>query len=110
MEWLGIHPIVIVASLVGGIISLYFFDGREKPDGSHEPVGSTQKLVIVLGGTAMGVFCTAIVTEGLELKNASAKLEAGIGLILAAVGMSILAKVLKVDYQGIVESWLKKGT
>lgn len=103
MDWA-----VLAASLIGGIVSLYFFEGKEKQYGTNEPITIKTVALVVVGGTAMGYFLGGGVLQGLELKGTSAKMEAGASLIIAMVGMSAVAKIVKIDWRGIAESWLKR--
>lgn len=118
-EWLAgaatalkIELSVLVSSTVGGFVSLRFFEGKQRPDGSVEPLGIKQKWSIVLAGGAIGTYGTSVVTGLLNLQT-GARVDVGIGLFLGIFGMAFASAVVKalqgIDLRGAVESWIKRG-
>lgn len=108
-EWLAgglaalkIELSVLVASTVGGFVSLRFFEG----------LTTKQKWAIVLAGGAMGTYGTGLVMELLKLQTGT-RVDVGIGLFLGIFGMAFASAVVKalqgVDLRGAVESWIKRG-
>ena len=110
---LKIEVSVLVSSAVGGFISLNFFEGTPRPDGTIEPLSRKQKWSVVLAGAAMGTYGASLVVELLALASKGSRIEVAIGLLIGIFGMSVAASVVKavrgLDFKGIVESWFKRG-
>lgn len=107
---LGVKLTLVVPSMVGGFIALYFFD-EPAADGS---CARCKKAAVVLGGTGLGLFCGPLAVEAFSLSDKNGRLEMGFAILIAALGMAIVANALKairgVDWSGVLESWVKRGS
>lgn len=111
---LGIKLALLLPAALGGLIALYFFEGKQLPDGSFAPAGNSTKVVVVVCGTGLGLFCGPLVVEAFSLSDKSGRLEMGFAILVAALGMAIVSSVLKAirttDWGAVLESWIKRRT
>lgn len=109
---LKIELAVLVSSTIGGFVSLRFFEGKEREDGTIEPLSIKQKWSIVLAGGAIGTYGTSVIMELLKLQTGT-RVDVGIGLLLGIFGMAFASAVVKalqgIDLRGAVESWIKRS-
>lgn len=101
---LGVKLTLILPSLIGGFIALYFFDEQTR----------TGKVAVVAGGMGLGIFCGPLAVEAFSLSDKNGRLEMGFAILIGALGMAIVANALKairgVDWSGVLESWVKRGS
>lgn len=107
---LGVKLTLIVPAILGGFIALYFFDEPVKPGVCER----CKKAAVVIGGTALGLFCGPLIVEAFSLSDKNGRLEMGFAILIAALGMAIVANALKaikgVDWSHVLESWVKRGS
>ena len=111
---LGIKLQVLIASVFGGFASLSFFEQKPDAEGNVKPMPRGRKWSIATSGTGLGVYGSGLVGELVHLQapalteRAVERLEVGLGLILAALGMSLAAALVK-EMPGIIAAirgWL----
>lgn len=96
LAWLG-GAKLFIASVIGGFISLNFFEKEKLADGTVVPMTHLEKWTSVVGGTAIGVFCAPSVVSlsGVDVKIAG-QVEVLAGILLAMFGMSIASQFVKI--------------
>lgn len=109
---LGVKLSLLLPSALGGLIALYFFEGKTLPDGSIAPTTLMTKVLVVIGGTSLGHYCGPLAVEGFNLTDKSGRLEMGFAILIAALGMAIVANFMKAirttDWGSVLESWIKR--
>lgn len=111
---LGVKLTLVLPAALGGLIALYFFDGKTLPDGTIQPASPATKAAVVLGGTGLGLFCGPLAVEAFNLTDKSGRLEMGFAILIAALGMAIVANLLKairdVKWGDVLASWITRRT
>lgn len=92
---LGIKIAVLIASTIGGCMSLNFFEGVPQPDGSVKRLACKEKWSIAMSGAAIGVYLSGPALDLMQLTVKSERVEIGLGLILALFGMSLAAQIIR---------------
>jgi hypothetical protein len=91
---LGIKKAALLAGLIGGVVSLRFFEG----------LTGWGKVVTALGGAAFANYLAGPASEYLAV---SASHEGGVGFVLGLFGMSVAAAGIKavrdVDWAGVIK-------
>lgn len=108
----GIKLGVLFSSAVGGFLSLRFFEGDKLPDGTVRPLTVRQKWFIAAAGWAMGIYMAGLTVELFGLTDKTGKVEIGLGLVIAAFGMSLASAINRaireLNLGPIIESWLRR--
>ena len=108
----GIKLAVLVSSVIGGFLSLRFFEGEQLADGSCRPLPTKQKWFIAASGAAMGVYLSGFAVEFFALTDKTGKIEVGLGLAIAVFGMSLASAIVRalkeLNLGGVIESWLTR--
>lgn len=98
---LGLKLSVVVASAVGGFLSLNFFDG----------LTTRQKWLTAFSGCALGSYLSGLVLWVVQIPSTH-NIEVGMGVVVSLFGMSVAAAIIKafrsLDVKGIVDSWLRR--
>lgn len=109
---LGIKFGVLLASAIGGFLSLSFFEGTPQADGTAKPPSSFQKWCVVGVGGALGTYGAGPIIELAQISTKTDRLEVAIGLMLGLFGMSLTAAIIKtirdLNIAEIVKNWLPK--
>jgi uncharacterized protein YneF (UPF0154 family) len=112
LETLGISLKLFVASVVGAFISLNFFEKRE---GETKWDAIRRRWVVMLCGTALGMFLTGWAMSGLEVRPENyERVEIGVGVMISLFGMAAMAEaynaVKTVKWGEHIDAFVRKWT
>lgn len=100
----GIKVTLVLPSVFGGLIALYFVNGNVST--------LAHRAAVVASGTGLGLFCAPLAVDAFSLPDTGERLEKGFSILIAALGMAILANIIKagkeVKWSEIIESWFKR--
>lgn len=109
LAYLGIKIQVLLASTFGGILSMHFWRIQDA-QGAAASLG--QRVFVVTTGAGLGVYIGPYSAEFLNSSNKE-RAEVAFGLIVAVVGMAVLANVVKavreLDLKAIITKRLGGG-
>lgn len=108
----GVKITLLVPAFIGGLIALYFYDGKKLEDGTIEPPTTKGKIGVVGLGTALGLYIAPLVVDGFGLADSKGRLEIGFAVLIAALGMAVLAAVQRAlretSWGKAIESWITR--
>ncbi len=106
---LGVKLTLLLPSVLGGFIALYFWEKPEQDAGLRL---RCRQALVVAGGAGLGLFCGPLAVEAFNLTDKSGRLEMGFAILIAALGMAILANAVKAlrstDWGKAIESWITR--
>lgn len=93
--WLG-GAKLFIASVIGGFVSLNFFEKERLSDGTVVPMTQREKWTIVIGGTALGYYGAPPLVALSEVNEKIVpQVEVLAGILLAIFGMSLVSQFTK---------------